>query len=135
MEETPKKLKDVIDSTWAIRHKGEVLKPEDFNALRETILMHELISLQTIAFDLTVEHPYKHVINNVKRIQGIGHSLQLETYITKRLRAQSALVKVNWNFCSHVALKSKLINNSESARLLNYSKYCNSSVTAIISVT
>ena len=70
VEETPKKLKDVIDITWAIRHKNEAIKTEEFASLRESILTHELICLQTIAFDLTVEHPYKHVINNVKRIQG-----------------------------------------------------------------
>jgi len=84
VEETPKKLKDVIEVTYTIRYKGKeppkVDSPE-FNQLKEQILTHELIVLRTIAFDLTVEHPYKYLLSYVKGIQG-----------------NRSLAQVAWNF-------------------------------------
>jgi len=84
VEETPKKLRDVIEVTYMIRFKGkEIPKPDsvEFNQIREQILANELIVLQTIAFDLTVEHPYKYLLAYVKGIQG-----------------NRALAQVAWNF-------------------------------------
>jgi hypothetical protein len=71
VEETPKKLKDVIDIMCNIKYKKEY-KPDskEFLELREKILTQELAVLQTIAFDLTVEHPYKHLLTYVKGIKG-----------------------------------------------------------------
>lgn len=99
VEETPKKLKDVIEVTWAIRHKNEAIRNEEFSLLRESILTHELICLQTIAFDLTVEHPYKHVINNVKRIQGM-YEMEIvgRNFVLIFLTGDKNLAQVAWNF-------------------------------------
>lgn len=78
VEETPKKLKEVIEITYITRNKGKENvvppKPEspEFIASREQILHHELIVLQTIAFDLTVEHPYKFLLSYVKGINGMS---------------------------------------------------------------
>lgn len=38
--------------------------------LKEKVLQLERVLLQTIAFDLTVEHPYKYILNFVKKING-----------------------------------------------------------------
>jgi transcription initiation factor TFIIIB Brf1 subunit/transcription initiation factor TFIIB len=71
VEETPKKLRDVIAVTYEIQHK-EPLKPQSPESLelKDKVLQLERILLQTIAFDLTVEHPYKYILNFVKKING-----------------------------------------------------------------
>jgi len=71
VEETPKKLKDVIEIMYTIKYKKEI-KPDsmEFQQLKDQILTNELIVLQTIAFDLTVEHPYKFLLTYVKGIKG-----------------------------------------------------------------
>jgi hypothetical protein len=43
------------------------------------VLQLERILLQTIAFDLTVEHPYKYILNFVKKINGTLPSLPART--------------------------------------------------------
>lgn len=43
---------------------------QEFLELKDQILLDERVVLQTIAFDLTVEHPYKFLLNYVKSIQG-----------------------------------------------------------------
>jgi len=74
VEETPKKLRDIIKVTDELRNKDTAKKldldsPEGW-AIRDKILTHELIVLQTVAFDMTIEHPYKYLLMYVKQIQG-----------------------------------------------------------------
>lgn len=67
MEESPKKLRDVLLVTYRLRHKKELqLDSPEYYQLREEVLIQERCVLQTIAFDLTVEHPYKYVLSIVK---------------------------------------------------------------------
>lgn len=67
MEETHKKLRDVIVESYKLRHKKEiVMDSREYLDLREEILVAERQVLQAIAFDLTVEHPYKYLLNYVK---------------------------------------------------------------------
>ena len=66
VEETPKKLKDVVIETFKIQNQtAETPKPppepdsQEFKDLKERILVSERVLLQTLGFDLTVEHPYR----------------------------------------------------------------------------
>jgi len=99
VEETPKKLKDIIVVTELYRCKDLVppkkpLDPEgqEFNELREKILTHELIVLQTIAFDMTIEHPYKYLLMYVKQIQGNRNLAQVAwNFVNDSLRTTLCL--------------------------------------------
>jgi hypothetical protein len=62
VEETPKKIKDVVIES----HKAQSSKPTgpdpdsaEFHKLKEEILVCERVLLQTLDFDLTVEHAYR----------------------------------------------------------------------------
>jgi len=79
VEETPKKLRDVITVSYALLMKTKNMPKElqeikqdsqEFWELKENILVAERILLQTIGFDLTIEHPYKHLLAYVKKIEG-----------------------------------------------------------------
>ena len=75
VEETPKKLRDVLTVADQVRHKGsgrEPLSPTgaDYAALKDQVLQAERAVLQTMAFELTVEHPYKHLLTYVKNLRG-----------------------------------------------------------------
>jgi hypothetical protein len=52
--------------------------------LKDKVLQLERILLQTIAFDLTVEHPYKYILNFVKKINGTLSSLPARTHTRAR---------------------------------------------------
>mmetsp|Transcript_17697 Transcript_17697/g.26341 ORF Transcript_17697/g.26341 Transcript_17697/m.26341 type:complete len:379 (-) Transcript_17697:55-1191(-) len=82
VEETPKKLRDVIAVTHRIRG-GATLNPttKQYTDFRNKILFAERDLLQTIAFDLTVPHPYKNLLQFVKSLGG-SHKL----------------AQVSWNF-------------------------------------
>ncbi len=56
-------------------------------ALREEVLLGERNVLQTMAFDLTVEHPYKHLLTYVKTLRG-----------NQSTEAFKSLAQVAWNF-------------------------------------
>jgi len=78
VEETPKKLRDVIAATYSIKHKKELkIDSREFFDLKEHLLASERIVLQTIAFDLTVEHPYKYLLTYVKSIKGTPNLAQV----------------------------------------------------------
>ena len=65
VEETPKKIKDVVIETYKAQHgaAGKASGPDpeskEFWSLKEEILVCERILLQTLDFDLTVEHAYR----------------------------------------------------------------------------
>ena len=65
VEETPKKIKDVVIETFKAKqgHGAAVQVPDpeskEFWSLKEEILVCERILLQTLDFDLTVEHAYR----------------------------------------------------------------------------
>lgn len=78
VEETPKKLRDVIVKSHHIRHSFEHGEDTRYDALRtdspayenlrESVLTAERKILQLLAFDLSIEHPYKYIIEFVKRV-------------------------------------------------------------------
>ena len=62
VEETPKKIKDVVIEAYKAQHQkptGPEPESKEFWALKEEILVCERILLQTLDFDLTVEHAYR----------------------------------------------------------------------------
>ena len=66
VEETPKKCKDIIKVAKTCMTEAQ------FNTFgedpKETVMIMERILLQTINFDLQVEHPYKHLLDYAKNL-------------------------------------------------------------------
>mmetsp|Transcript_2626 Transcript_2626/g.6333 ORF Transcript_2626/g.6333 Transcript_2626/m.6333 type:complete len:236 (-) Transcript_2626:949-1656(-) len=73
VEETPKKLKDVLSEAYKKRFNvkaSEVPDPESrkFWEMREQVLVTERILLQTLGFELSLEHPYRELLAYVKSV-------------------------------------------------------------------
>lgn len=76
VEETPKKLRDVVQVAWEgdPRRKPEELKAGlqdaslEFVALKDKLLDYERDLLRVLAFNLAVDHPYKYVLQAVKEV-------------------------------------------------------------------
>ncbi|KAG0469737.1 hypothetical protein HPP92_016437 [Vanilla planifolia] len=88
VEETPRPLKDVILVSYEIIHKKDpsaiqrIKQKEVYEQQKELILMGERLVLATLGFDLNVHHPYKPLVEAIKRFKV----------------AQNALAQVAWNF-------------------------------------
>ena len=72
VEETPKKLKDIVSHGHALHHKTKPLTEDssEFRKLFERIIVMERQLLHVICFDLVIETPYKHVMNLGKSVGG-----------------------------------------------------------------
>ncbi|TQD89890.1 hypothetical protein C1H46_024521 [Malus baccata] len=88
VEETPRPLKDVILVSYEIMHKKDpkavqrIKQKEVYEQQKELILLGERVVLGTLGFDLNVLHPYKPLVEAIKRFKV----------------AQNALAQVAWNF-------------------------------------
>ncbi|KAL8145727.1 cyclin-T1-3-like [Apium graveolens] len=88
VEETPRPLKDVILVSYEIIHRKDpaaaqrIKQKEVYEQQKELILMGERVVLATLGFDLNVHHPYKPLVEAIKKF-GV---------------AQNALAQVAWNF-------------------------------------
>ncbi|KAJ4702602.1 Cyclin-T1-like protein [Melia azedarach] len=89
VEETPRPLKDVIIVSYEIIHKKDSSAPqrirqqkEVYEQQKELILLGERVVLATLGFDLNVHHPYKPLVEAIKKFKV----------------AQNALAQVAWNF-------------------------------------
>ncbi|KAG6696480.1 hypothetical protein I3843_09G146100 [Carya illinoinensis] len=88
VEETPRPLKDVILVSYEIIHKkdpaaAQRIKQKDvYEQQKELILLGERVVLATLGFDLNVHHPYKPLVEAIKKFKV----------------AQNALAQVAWNF-------------------------------------
>ncbi|XP_044496133.1 cyclin-T1-5-like isoform X2 [Mangifera indica] len=89
VEETPRPLKDVIIVSYEIIHKKDSTAPqrirqqkEVYEQQKELILLGERVVLATLGFDLNVHHPYKPLVEAIKKFKV----------------AQNALAQVAWNF-------------------------------------
>ncbi|KAJ9139647.1 hypothetical protein P3X46_030360 [Hevea brasiliensis] len=88
VEETPRPLKDVILVSYEIIHKKDPeavqrIKQKDvYEQQKELILLGERVVLSTLGFDLNVQHPYKPLVDAIKKFKV----------------AQNALAQVAWNF-------------------------------------
>ncbi|CAH8345378.1 unnamed protein product [Eruca vesicaria subsp. sativa] len=88
VEETPRPLKDVIVVSYEIIHKKDAVtaqkikQKEVYEQQKELILSGEKIVLSTLGFDFNVNHPYKPLVEAIKKFKV----------------AQNALAQVAWNF-------------------------------------
>lgn len=88
VEETPRPLKDVILVSYEIIHKKDpaavqrIKQKEVYEQQKELILLGERVVLATLGFDLNVHHPYKPLVEAIKKFKV----------------AQNALAQVAWNF-------------------------------------
>ncbi|KAL5203791.1 hypothetical protein ABZP36_008662 [Zizania latifolia] len=88
VEETPRPLKDVILISYEIIHKKDtaaiqrIKQKEVYEQQKELILIGERVVLVTLGFDLNVHHPYKPLVEAIKKFKV----------------AQNALAQVAWNF-------------------------------------
>ncbi|XP_055353789.1 cyclin-T2-like [Paramacrobiotus metropolitanus] len=66
VEEQPRRLEHVVKQTYRILNPGDpVVLPTDsekYSEEMQNVVTHENVLLQTLAFDLRVEHPHTHVI-------------------------------------------------------------------------
>ncbi|CAN1809142.1 CYCT1-5 [Linum perenne] len=81
VEETPRPLKDVIIISYEIINKKDP-PAEVYEQQKELILVAEKVVLSTLAYDFNVYHPYKPLVEAIKKFQV----------------AQNALAQVAWNF-------------------------------------
>jgi cyclin T len=71
VEETPVKLEVVIRASYAVYQKKDLdIEGDEYKQIREKVLQMERLLLQTIGFDMKVEHPYKHLLQYMKKING-----------------------------------------------------------------
>ncbi|CAI9755878.1 unnamed protein product [Fraxinus pennsylvanica] len=88
VEETPRPLKDVILVSYEIIHKKDpaavqrIKLKEVYEQQKELILLGERVVLTTLGFDLNLLHPYKPLVEAIKKFKV----------------AQNALAQVAWNF-------------------------------------
>jgi Cyclin, N-terminal domain len=88
-EENPKKLAVILDECYKLKMRGMQagrisvgvatsgnaesagaldLKGDEFNKLRERILLLERVLLHTIGFELSIDHPYKFLVEQIKKL-------------------------------------------------------------------
>ncbi|KAM7256610.1 hypothetical protein ACFE04_012351 [Oxalis oulophora] len=88
VEETPRGLKELIMVSYEIINKKEPdatqrIKQKDvYEQQKDLILVGERVLLATLGFDLNVHHPYKPLVEAIKKFKV----------------AQNALAQVAWNF-------------------------------------
>ncbi|KAE8715073.1 Cyclin-T1-4 [Hibiscus syriacus] len=88
VEETPRPLKDVILVSYEIINKKDsaasqkIKQKEVYEQQKELILTGERVVLATLGFDLNLHHPYKPLVEAIKKFKV----------------AQNALAQVAWNF-------------------------------------
>ncbi|KAK4766694.1 hypothetical protein SAY87_008336 [Trapa incisa] len=88
VEETPRPLKDVILVSYEIIHKKDptaaqrIKQKEVYEQQKELILSGERVVLATLSFDLNIYHPYKPLVEAIKKFKV----------------AQNTLAQVAWNF-------------------------------------
>ncbi|KAH6762975.1 Cyclin family protein [Perilla frutescens var. hirtella] len=88
VEETPRPLKDVILVSYEINHKKDpaavqrIKQKEVYEQQKELVLLGERVVLGTLGYDLNVHHPYKPLVEAIKKFKV----------------AQNALAQVAWNF-------------------------------------
>ncbi|KAM6965277.1 cyclin-K [Aplochiton taeniatus] len=95
VEETPKKCKDIIKTARSLLNDVQFAQFGDDP--KEEVMVLERILLQTIKFDLQVEHPYMFLLRYVKQLKGDKAKVQ------KLL--QMAWTFVNDSLCTMLSLQ------------------------------
>ncbi|XP_014212425.1 cyclin-K-like [Copidosoma floridanum] len=95
VEETPKKCKDIIKTAKTLLPDQQFLTFGDDP--KEEVMTLERILLQTIKFDLQVEHPYSYLLKYAKCLKGDKNKLQK--------MVQMAWTFVNDSLCTTLSLQ------------------------------
>lgn len=95
VEETPKKCKDIIKTARSLLTDQKFLQFGDDP--KEEVMTLERILLQTIKFDLQVEHPYSYLLKYAKCLKGDKNRLQK--------MVQMAWTFVNDSLCTTLCLQ------------------------------
>lgn len=67
VEEVHRKLRDVLRQSYELQYAERLeIDSEKYNNFKRQVLVAERLVLQTIAFDLTVEHPHRFLQEQVK---------------------------------------------------------------------
>lgn len=86
VEETPKKCRDIITTARSMLPDPKFQTfSDDLRKAKEEVMTLESILLQTIKFDLEVEHPYNFLVSYAKCLRGDKSKLQ-------------KMVQMAWNF-------------------------------------
>lgn len=99
VEESPRKLRDVILKGLSIRFKSEQVFTEsspEYQSLYDRILQLEKMALAVLCFDLTVDHPFRHLARlfnshpnskrkNIIKKTDIHITLEFDTNFTKHI--------------------------------------------------
>ncbi|XP_063931467.1 cyclin-K-like isoform X2 [Zophobas morio] len=113
VEDSPKKLKDIIIKSTSFSSGVELKETDDeYFRKREILLRNERILLQTISFDLTVEHPYRYLLSYVKALSGDRYLAQTAwNYVNDSLRTTLCLQRPPQVIsCAAIALAAKRNN-------------------------
>ncbi|XP_032883568.1 cyclin-K isoform X2 [Amblyraja radiata] len=95
VEETPKKCKDIIKTARSLLNDVQFSQFGDDP--KEEVMVLERILLQTIKFDLQVEHPYQFLLKYAKQLKGDKNKLQK--------LVQMAWTFVNDSLCTMLCLQ------------------------------
>lgn len=99
VEETPKKCKDLVKAakSWLEGKSFKVYADQFTDASIKEIMIHERILLQTIKFDLQVDHPYGFLLKYAKTLKGNQEQI--------RSMVQMAWTFINDSFCTTLCLQ------------------------------
>ncbi|XP_013786694.1 cyclin-K-like [Limulus polyphemus] len=95
VEETPKKCKDIIKMAQSFLTEQQVLQFGEDS--KEEVMTLERILLQTMKFDLQVDHPYRHLLKYAKSLKGDKQKLQK--------MVQMAWTFINDSLCTTICLQ------------------------------
>ncbi|KAM4690936.1 cyclin-K [Rhinophrynus dorsalis] len=95
VEETPKKCKDIIKTARSLLN--DVQFGQFGDDPKEEVMVLERILLQTIKFDLQVEHPYQFLLRYAKQLKGDKNKIQK--------LVQMAWTFVNDSLCTTLSLQ------------------------------
>ncbi|KAM8921135.1 cyclin-K isoform 1-T1 [Pelodytes ibericus] len=101
VEETPKKCKDIIKTARSLLNDVQFGQfgddPKVSVCVQEEVMVLERILLQTIKFDLQVEHPYQFLLKYAKQLKGDKNKIQK--------LVQMAWTFVNDSLCTTLSLQ------------------------------
>uniref|UniRef100_V9KRC4 Cyclin-K n=1 Tax=Callorhinchus milii TaxID=7868 RepID=V9KRC4_CALMI len=102
VEETPKKCKDIIKTARSLLNDVQFAQFGDDP--KEEVMVLERILLQTIKFDLQVEHPYQFLLKYAKQLK-VQFSLSLGDKNKLQKLVQMAWTFVNDSLCTMLCLQ------------------------------
>ncbi|ORX89089.1 cyclin-like protein [Basidiobolus meristosporus CBS 931.73] len=91
IEETFKKLSDILAATYEAAHPGKHMNLDSPEAeeKRKRIISYERLIIETLCFDFRVQHPFKYIIKFVRKLNGDkklaqkAWSITVESYKTQ----------------------------------------------------